>query len=89
MCKICSSIYGHSEACPEYSPRSDVFCISCECEIKNDEQIVTFPKGDVFCRDCISCLDMHELCLYLDVDNPFELIEKYEICKVSRVGRYQ
>ena len=53
MCKICSSIYGHLDTCPEYSPRSDVFCVSCECEIKNDEQIVIFPKGDVFCKDCI------------------------------------
>jgi hypothetical protein len=32
---------------------------------------------------------MHDLCLYLDVDNPFELIQEYGICEITRAGRYQ
>lgn len=89
MCKICSSIYGHSSACPEYSPRSDVFCVLCECEMQKDEEVVITPKGYVFCRDCLSTLDMHDFCLYFDVDNPFELVEKYNIRQIKRIGRYQ
>lgn len=89
MCKICDSIYGHLDSCPDHSPRSDTYCISCECEIENGEPMVVFPKGNVFCKDCVSCLDMHDLCLYLDVDNPFELIQEYGICEITRAGRYQ
>lgn len=89
MCDICNSSFGHLKDCPERSPRSGVFCSACENQLDNGEITVTFPDGSVFCGNCVRDLDMYELCLYLEVDNPLELVEKYDICRVRELGRWQ
>lgn len=89
MCDICNSIFGHLDNCPERSLRSDVYCCACENQLGSDETIVTFPDGSVFCGECVRGFDMYDLCLYLDVDNALELIEKFGVCKITQLGRWQ
>lgn len=89
MCDICNSIFGHASGCPEHSSNSGIYCFSCENELDSDEIIATFPNGLTFCRECVRDFDLSDLCENLDVDNAFELIEKFELCEVDRIGRWQ
>ena len=89
MCDVCNSLFGHLESCPEDRASSGVYCHSCENSLGSDEVIVTFPNGLVFCSECVRGFDMYDLCLYLDVDNAFELIEKFDVCQIETLGRWK
>lgn len=89
MCDVCNSLFGHLSDCPEGSSRGGAYCYSCENSLDSDETIATFPNGLVFCSECVRGFDMYDLCLYLDVDNAFELIEKFDICEIAKLGRWK
>ena len=89
MCDICNSIFGHLSGCPEYSSGSGVYCVSCECELGSDDTVITFPNGQSYCADCVRELELYDLLDCFDVENALELIEKFDLCEITRLSRWQ
>lgn len=86
MCEFCNSLFGHLSSCPDYSPGTRVYCISCENELDEGEVIVTFPNGVRYCESCVKELDQYELFDLLGVEDAFELVERFELCELRRIG---
>ncbi|MBQ2810253.1 MAG: hypothetical protein IJF11_05100 [Clostridia bacterium] len=85
MCDICNSLFGHLSSCPESSGSGHTYCLWCENKLSEGDTIITFPNGSILCKECLGDFDISDLCMYLDVDNVFELIEKFELCDIERL----
>lgn len=85
MCDICLSPYGHDECCPaDISSYSSAICHGCKSRLERLESVAVF--GDmVFCKSCASDLTLDEICYLCNVDDAFELLERFEICEIERI----
>lgn len=89
MCDICNSIYGHLENCPENQTGNGIFCFWCESRLQDGETYVTFPNKRTYCKECVKSFDLSDLLDALASTDSFDLVERFGILEISKIGDNQ